>query len=107
MHPECSVAQTGDSVAKSWPIFRFTRRLYFSSTGAWKSQRKPILRLRLFFMRQSSFTNESTQEARKYLSAFPYAIELVAGKPSRKSARSFPVKAPVNTKLPRGFCCDN
>ena len=25
-------------------------------------------------------------------------MELVAGKPSRKSAKSFPVKAPVNTK---------
>jgi len=40
------------------------------------------------------------------LSALPKAIELVLGMPSRKSAKSEPVAAPVNANVPRGFCCD-
>ena len=31
---------------------------------------------------------------------------LVRGTPSRKSAKSDPVSAPVNAKPPRGSCCD-
>src|SRR5512138_2219875 len=44
---------------------------------------------------------------RRCLSALPNAIELVAGTPSRKSAKSEPLKAPVNANPPRGFCCDS
>ena len=58
------------------------------------------------FNRQSSEIYAFSIGARRRLSALPNAIELVCGRPRRKSARSLPVAAPVNEKCPRGSCCD-
>src|SRR5438552_3815620 len=50
--------------------------------------------------------NPSQKFWRKYLSAFPNAIELVSGVPRRKSPKSTPAAAPVNVNVPRASCCE-
>src|SRR5262245_36525784 len=85
---------------------RFTSRPYFSVIGDPYSQRIPRFNVSDGLTRQSSIKYAAYVDQRKYLSALPYAIELVSGMPSRKPAKSLPAAAPVKLSVPRGSCCE-
>src|SRR4029453_16369655 len=104
--PVGSVATTGLIDLKPGPTSRLTRRSKRSLSGDSYSQRAPAVIVSAGPTRQSSVTYASYEKPLRYLSALPYAIWLVAGMPSRKSAKSAPDAAPVNANPPRGSCCD-
>src|SRR5690242_9727300 len=81
---------TGETDEKLGPILKFTSLLYFSLIGCSYSHLAPSIRVRAPFIRQSSWEKASVTLCRKYLSAFPYAMETVSGMPRRKSAKSDP-----------------
>src|SRR5438874_4534236 len=68
-------AIAGDAEAKPGAMFRFTNRPYFSAIGDSYSHRTPRVSVTDDFTCQSSVTYALVNDCRKYLSAFPKAME--------------------------------
>src|SRR5262249_2609929 len=100
------LAMTGVSDLNPGARSKLTRRPYRSVIGASYSHRTPSVSVTDAVTCQSSVKNALVNDWRKYLSAFPNAMELVVGIPERKSAKSLPVAAPVKVNVPRASFCD-